>query len=44
LRERSKLTVAVLAKRKKEVKSLQFDNSTEKNKKKVFPRNEKMQN
>ena len=34
------LTVAVLAKRKKEVKSLQFDNSTKKNKNNVFPRNE----
>ena len=38
------LTVAVLAKRKKEVKSLQFDNSTKKTKNNVFPRNEKMQN
>jgi hypothetical protein len=38
------LTVAVLAKRKEEVKSLQFDNSTKKNKNNVFPRNEKMQN
>ena len=37
------LTVAVLAKRKKEVKSLQFNNSTKKQKN-VFPRNEKMQN
>jgi len=30
------LTVAVLAKRKKEVKTLQFNNSTKKNKKKTF--------
>ena len=44
LRERSKLTVAVLAKRKKEVKSLQFDNSTKKNKKKFFLEMKKMQN
>ena len=38
------LTVAVLAKRKKEVKLLQFDNPTKKTKNNVFPRNGKMQN